>query len=404
MPLIFSKEIAFNNYFNVLSWKKKLYEVLHPNPIPGEIPQIDKTLLVQYPLIENRENVFIVRFKDLQTNEITVGKILLPINDGLRDHTTRAKRHAVLKKAAQRNVLFSPEGVCIGLRPILPSFYNKKDLAVFGNVVSASEELDPRFEYVWFMYRLREEESIDKKIQRNVAILRPLAEAIFDIHQRSDMLTPQQAWTYANKASLQEKFHLNLKLFSESLSKMKPFLTKDELNEIWPDSVSEKLKYLGEEVFMNTSFQRIVENRIKGDYIKRGHGDIKMKNIWFSDFYRKDKVRNFKECVTFIDAVDFNDSFNSIDILSESAMLMVDIQKELSPYEYGYFMQCYIAKYPTWNYLLDLLLAYYKLEKAMTSSYISFLYDGDYQSSKKFLWMLRNNIIEMRQCLDRLAG
>lgn len=351
----------------------------------GEDFPVEATFQVQFPHIDRGIVSCVLNLQHVVTGESFAGKVLLPINDGLRNYTNRRARHRTLQQCQLRSIRFAPEGVCIGLRPII---------RLRGNLLSCGPIADPahmdsRFEYVWLMHVLKMGDSVDQKLGRNVAILKPLADAVHLVHGRADILDADTAWQYARPEKLQQKFLTNLTFFEKALLRIEHETDPGDWKVLWPASCSRQLAKLSEMIFRDDGWQRIFLQRIEHGSIRKGHGDMKAKNIWFSDYYRSGPVRNFTDCLTFFDPVDFDDQFNTIDILSEAAMLLVDLQHILSPVDFAHFVYFYVNSTPAWSMQDELVLSYYTIEKALVSTYITGLFDHNPTNARQYLWLLR---------------
>lgn len=360
----------------------------------GHAELIDSVFRIRQPHIEYKKSSCVFRLQDAATHELFAAKLLLPGRHDFRDYTTRRRRLGYLRECAARNRRFAPEGVCVGLRPIIRT---EGDVIYCGTVADL-HHLDKRFEYMWFMHLLRAGDSIEEGVQRNVAWMRPLALAVHDLHLRADSLSLQTAYEFASAGRVQAKLLRNLSFFEVALRRLKPTLPAGEWRALWPDVCSRQLAEAAEAISRDTLYVSAFDRRIAGGYIRKGHGDVKLKNIWFSDYYRSDIVRSFKDCITFFDAVDFDDTFCSIDTLSEAAMLAVDLQRQAGLASYATFLHAYLRRMHEWRSEDEMVFAYYMLEKAVVNTYVSALQDDDYASGRSSLWLVR---IYLRQFLER---
>lgn len=345
----------------------------------------DAVFRIRRPHIERGIVACVMRLEDTTTQELLAGKVLLPMNDGIRDYSLRVSRHEALKQCMVRSLQFAPEGVCVGLRPVL----SLKDDMLFCGSITNPDALDRRFEYVWFMHMFKSGESLEEKLQRNAAVLQPLARAIHDAHDRADKLSLETAWNFGNPDKLLQKLFSNLTFFEKLLDELKGAMPRSEWQALWPSLCMQQLSLLSERLFRDEKWKQTCILRVEAGYVRKGHGDLKIKNIWFSDYYRTELVRSFKDCVTFFDPVDFDDRFNTIDILSEAAMLLVDLQRVLAPVDFAQFMYAYAGFFEQWRRHDELSLLYYMMEKALVSAYIVGLFDRDLITARHYVWQLR---------------
>jgi len=212
---------------------------------------------------------------------------------------------------------------------------------------------------------------------------------VHEVHARADKLNEQEAWRFAGHERLAAKLQMNLAWFERALGVILPNLSAQERQRLWPEGCMRQLGQIMEAVLHDDLYRRAFDARIVAGAIRKGHGDIKAKNIWFSDYYRTEMVRSFKDCLVLIDAIDFEDSFSTIDTLSEAAMLTVDLQLRLSPGDYAQFLHYYIRGMPQWRLTEELVFAYYLLEKAIAITWVAALLDEDQQAALAALWQVR---------------
>lgn len=139
-------------------------------------------------------------------------------------------------------------------------------------------------------------------------------------------------------------------------------------------------------LFERDDYSWYFEQRRKDGYIRYCHGDLKAKNIWIAS---NKSTQESQKYVSALDAVDFNPIYSHIDILSDFAMLVVDIQARIrsSPgakasAEQNSFI---LAKLIVDEYLRltkqedDIsraVLAYYLVERAFVSGIVNIIYDN----------------------------
>src|SRR5260221_17222 len=104
------------------------------------------------------------------------------------------------------------------------------------------------------MHLLKAGESIEDKVQRNVAVLEPLANALHDVHSRADSLSSAIAWDFARPNKLQQKFIRNLNVFERAVSEFKVLAPELAWEVLWPKSCDEQLATLSETIFNDEDY------------------------------------------------------------------------------------------------------------------------------------------------------
>src|SRR5205085_1000072 len=93
----------------------------------------------------------------------------------------------------------------------------------------------------------------------------------------------------------------------------------------------------------------------------------------------QDEKRCYREPwkhVYLLDAVDFNEMYSNIDIVSDVAMLVIDIQTRTKSLELANLMiEEYLELTRQQDKLSRLVLSYYLVEKAIIGAAVSILYD-----------------------------
>jgi aminoglycoside phosphotransferase family enzyme len=145
-----------------------------------------------------------------------------------------------------------------------------------------------------------------------------------------------------------------------------------------------------QEVVKQECYHRYFHLRISDGYIKLCHGDIKSPHIWIaSDGNAGEKAWTFN----LLDAIDFNPMYNHIDILSDFAMLIVDVQaRTQSPTLVDQMIDSYLQKTNQDNEVAHGVLDYYIMEKAIVGTAISILYDNEPQLGRAFLKVAENRL------------
>jgi aminoglycoside phosphotransferase family enzyme len=138
--------------------------------------------------------------------------------------------------------------------------------------------------------------------------------------------------------------------------------------------------------FKEYPFQDYFNQRIQDDRIKRCHGDLKAPHIWIAPISRSrfridPRTRCFLDepwkYVYVVDTIDFNSTYCNIDILSDVAMLLIDIQARTQSFELAKLVESYyLILTGQQDKVSRLVLNYYLVEKAIMCSAVSIIYDN----------------------------
>jgi aminoglycoside phosphotransferase family enzyme len=149
-----------------------------------------------------------------------------------------------------------------------------------------------------------------------------------------------------------------------------------------------EVKKMAQEIALQKCYHRYFHLRINEGHIKLCHGDIKSPHIWIaSDGSNGGQTWSFN----ILDAIDFNPMYNHIDILSDFAMLIADVQAHApSPVPVNKMIDCYLRKTKQDNEVARGVLDFYVMEKAIVGTGISILYDDKPQLGRAFLKVAEN--------------
>src|SRR5258708_33945107 len=252
-----------------------------------------------------------------------------------------------------------------------------------------------RQEYVLVMRRLEQSWRLDHQLltddMKTKGAMDLLAKEIARMHSR---LEPSHEAS-GNAASILNKLKLNETEFNAAL---------DELSaQKWP-APFDKNKYMFINSIMQGAYKKYAYHftqRYESGYVRRCHGDLKATNLWIYP------SKNGQRELLALDCVDFKADFCHIDILSDVAMLAIDLEMRLTRWSDNYedkkngrkltnhFLYTYLKEAilkeailkeamakgdPTW-----LLLEYYMTEKAMVCAFMSIRYDQLPTLGEKYL-------------------
>ncbi len=336
----------------------------------------------------------------LDTKQRIVIKVLRDYKDTRYNLTDPQKRLECQIEALQWNQKFTPD-IYLGLgrivKPGLSSLMqNAKENSphhtrriiiedITDDIQQLSTITNPGQEYALIMERLPKERRLDYLLrQRNTGaiyeILGTLVTRIVEMHEFAPYpdVTPfennERRW--GSYEQLKDKLLHNTGLF-DNLER----LDNRSFHKDYSWLMNDLNKFIEDPVWHQYFNQRLEQGRIK-----RCHGDLKARNIWIESVENSSDPAHH---VRILDAIDFNPSYCNIDVLSDIAMLIVDVEavdthlherddlgnrgSELALFirdtYYAY------AKENKEDATTQLVLTYYLLEKALVRAAISLFYD-----------------------------
>ncbi len=341
-------------------------------------PFVSPTSISTYSIVETRtsEHAKVLFTRQTHSSESVLMKLLHDYKDTRYSQETPKKRQQCQLEALRRNRAFSPE-IYLGLARI--EQYNMPNNTIrIGELLTCPtmNDLEPGAEYVLIMRQLPEERSLVALLQeRNTVTLQGyihlLTEHIAHIHTQLLATKPgknDESWgTYGQ---LREKLRHNFGLLDLVLKTHIPGLDYDYLRTTIP-WLEEKLQKL----FNLDIYQRYFEQRVQAQQIQLCHGDLKSPNIWILPFDEASH-RMAGQYVKILDAIDFNPTYCNIDILSDFAMLTIDIQTRTDPAEFvDEMIDHYLELTDQKDDSARAILAFYLIEKAFVGAAISIVYD-----------------------------
>ena len=151
------------------------------------------------------------------------------------------------------------------------------------------------------------------------------------------------------------------------------------------------------EVFTKERYARYLEQRVQAGNIKHCHGDIKSLNIWIIPGSTREHQQY--SSVKLLDAIDFNPLFCNIDILSDFAMLVIDVQARTQSAEYARRM---IDNYLMLTHQEDtpsrVILEFYLFEKAIVTGAINILFDNQLELGLYLLHLAQEHLDALLDC------
>jgi aminoglycoside phosphotransferase family enzyme len=322
-------------------------------------------------------------------DEGLVIKMLRDYQDTRYSLETLEKRQQCLLEALQRNRVFTPE-LYLGLAPLYHLDLIQGTIHI-GEVMEYPTQklLDVDTEYVLLMKPQEQETRLDYLLaRREFANLIPLVEFIADIHNYKVFdLSDDDSSSWGNYTYLMQKMEHNLELLD--------FLVNRCNESDWDDRIelaqsAIRVKNTFQEMAMQECYHQYFQLRVSGGYIKLCHGDIKSPHIWIAS-----DGSTGKQPWTFnlLDAIDFNNMYNHIDILSDFAMLLADVQaRTQSSSLIDEMVDSYLQKTNQDNEVARRVLDFYMMDKAIVGTGISILYDEEPLLGRAFLKVAENRL------------
>jgi len=182
----------------------------------------------------------------------------------------------------------------------------------------------------------------------------------------------EEALNWGGVMQLQKKLAHNLQFLDQIIAQSE----NDEYNSYY------WLKDRLLQVFNEIEHHQYFEQRVQEGRVKRCHADLKAPNIWIAPLPRPGTPNEYwyeKEpwkYVYLLDAIDFNPMYSYIDILSDFAMLVIDLHARTKSRELADLMiENYLELTNQQDKASKLVLAYYLVEKAIIGAAVSILYD-----------------------------
>jgi aminoglycoside phosphotransferase family enzyme len=330
-----------------------------------------------------------------RTEQQSVIKMLCSYQDTRYSLKTLAKRQQCLLGALQRNRVFTPE-LYIGLAPLYHLDPHKRTIRI-GEVIENPTQtlLDADKEYVLLMKPQDQETRLDYLLEnREYESLIPLVMYVTDIHHHKVCnLSTEEGIRWGSYDYLIQKLEHNLQLLD--------FLVDRCGESDWDDreelaNRAIEVRKMAQEFAIQERYCRYFQHRIDQGFIKLCHGDIKSPHIWIAS-----DGRNGQQAWSFniLDAIDFNPMYNHIDILSDFAMLIADVQaRAQSSLLVNEMVNCYLRETNQDNEIARAVLDFYILDKAIVGTGISILYDDKPQLGREFLKVAEHRLAVNTRC------
>ncbi len=287
------------------------------------------------------------------------------------------------KKHTSKEDDISPQSVCIG--PLIDPESQEMTFKKYRDYVLVMEGLPD----VWRLDNLLANSSSDPENQQK--IIMHLTDHLAYVFQK--VLKPLNKEEHAQWGTVQQ---LRRKL-SENLIFLRKALNEEHMSRAPYDLFRVHLrKFLRRKRFIE-NFQK----RLEAGFIMRCHGDLKTTNIWIvpTDTYTGTKTENN---IWLLDTIDFNSSYCYIDVLSDFALLVVDIQARTGSKEIADSMiKRYLSQTQQENMVAHAVLCYYLIEKALVCAATSIKFDKLYGLGEEYIHVAESRLRELLAQSDK---
>ncbi len=316
--------------------------------------------------IKVSESAWVLFTRKSNTGEEVVMKILRDCEDGRYDLKERTQRQYCQCEAVRINREITP-GIHLGLARVNDVYMDQRRV-IIGDLIQkpSQSDLDETAEYALLMRKLPENRCLERLLLvANEADLEEYIEIlikyIVQLHDGRPLAVEGEiAW--GSPEQLKTKLEENIAFVDRVLSRHRKNLYG-------------LLGQTLQEAVADSRYKRYFEERRAGGHIKSCHGDLKSTNIWITQYYdSRKKIK--RSTVKLLDAIDFNRWFSEIDVLSDLAMLVVDVQARIRSEIIAHKMiDLYWSVLSQRNETEEAVLSYYLVEKALISAAISIEHD-----------------------------
>lgn len=276
-------------------------------------------------------------------------KFKKPVNLGFVDFTTLAKRRHYCEEELRLN------------RRLAPELYLDV-IAVGGDMQEPRFHVDPAFEYCVKMRQFPRSAELEQ-VMRAGAIDREdfvrLAQSVARFHAEAE--TAPAALSYGSAAMIRRQCLDNFRMIGKGIKGLDLAQELSELRQ-WTEAELER-----------TSPQ--IEERRHEGFVRACHGDMHVTNM----------IRLDGRIMIF-DCIEFNDEFRWIDVMSEIAFLLMDLDMRRHPDLGALFLSAYLEAGGDYGGL-D-LLRLFRVYRSLVRAKIAFLQTGqnsaDEQARKRF--------------------
>lgn len=276
-------------------------------------------------------------------------KIKKPVNFGFLDFSTLEKRHFYCQEEVRLNGRFAPQ-LYLAVVPICGT----PEAPQMDGTGSA-------FEFAVKMRQFDPQKTFDELLKQNAltpAIMEHTATMLAGFHQQIEVAKPDTH--FGSPAAIEQPVQENFDQLEQALA---------DVNNV--EKIRETIETLRQ--WSNTQHKKLLEvfrQRKQDNFIRECHGDLHLRNIMLWD----DQVIPF-------DGIEFNDNLRWIDVMSELAFLLMDLDDHRQNPLARPLLNRYLSL--TGDYAGLATLRYYQVYRAMVRAKVASLRLGQLTDSNQ---------------------
>ena len=348
------------------------------------VPSISSSVRHYYLIkaLHKSECSLILFTRNADTDEPLVMKILLDYKDARYSLETIGKRQKCQLRALARNRVYTPGGeVYIGLAHIEDLDLPQSRILIDEIIYSPTQEmLDSNAEYALVMHQLPEERRLDRILSEENSdtlekYIHLLSQYVSYIHTyfATPLVADESGMHWGSHEQLQGKLAHNFEPLDLVLT-----ISKNSRSNTY-DLLKKRLAWLKnslDHIFSQNKYRQYFGQRLVEHHIKCCHGDLKSPHVWITSPDEWHEQEPWKD-VLILDAADFNPLYTNIDVLSDLALLAVDIQaRTKNPLLADLLTENYLQITNQQDETSRGVLAFYLVEKAIVGAAMSIVYDN----------------------------
>src|SRR2546421_3079352 len=347
------------------------------------------------------ETAWVLFTRHMTTKQCFVMKILKSYKDTRYSLEDVNNRQQCQLEALHWNRIFTP-GIYLGLGCIHDLDLHRKLVSLEEIIRNPTKErLHPYSDYALIMHQLPSDRRLDCILSEESAsycklYIKALVRRISEIHEDLTPMSIEEGRRWASYERLEVKLMHNFALAFPILD-ISNTTSRGYFSEVRNAFIRLRDQLL--HAFTYYPNQRFFEQRIQQQGIKRCHGDLKAQNILIAP-YKPWNDEDLWRRIWILDAIDFNPSYSNIDVLSDLAMLIIDVQVRMKTSWLADFMiDEYLSLSEQQDEVSRFVLSYYLVEKAFVGAAISIVYDNLPDLGQAFLEVARmrmERLIEMQ--------
>lgn len=330
-------------------------------------------------LTRDSESATVLFLRHVITERQVVIKILNKYRDTRYNLDKRAERQKCQLKALYWNREFTPD-IYAGLARIRSFDPQHTNICIDEIIPEPNiEMLDPHAEYGLVIQELPLDRQLDNLLEKEKdntekleVYVELLAKRIAHLHENVNptiLHSSSENIYWGSIEQLKEKLEHNLAFTSRILTKIEP----EHYN--FYDYSLNSIKNTLTHVLKQEKYQNYFKQRVREGYIKRCHADLKGPNIWIASIESLN-TKLSDTLVWILDAIDFNDLYSNIDILSDIATLIVDIEARTKSHSIAnHLLKKYLEFSKQQDPTARFVLNYYLVEKALVGAILAIGYD-----------------------------